>query len=164
MSYEAEFFRNLKQYAEGPARLRKTVDKLPAEVLDWRPVKPADAWTIREHVIHIVDSDVSGFFRWRMSLAEPGAKAPVQEEELWNSKIEHARESMGDFLNLHELLRKITVSYLEKTSWDIINVAHYQHPVNGRVALSKWVQIYAEHVDFHIEYIDRNYRLWKEIK
>ena len=52
MKYEAL----LKDFLNGPRELEKEVEGIEKDLADYRPFE--GAWTIREHVVHVTDSDI----------------------------------------------------------------------------------------------------------
>ena len=64
----AERERLIRQYAEGPARLRGALARVPEEARKWRPA-PGE-WSAHEIVCHCADSETNGAARIRYVVAE----------------------------------------------------------------------------------------------
>ena len=64
----AERERRIKQYTEGPARLRATLETVPEDALQWRPAP--DEFSVHEIVVHCADSETNAAARIRYLMAE----------------------------------------------------------------------------------------------
>jgi hypothetical protein len=132
---------------------------LPAALLTFRPT--ADAWTIHEHVVHFMESDVATFHRYRKAVAEPAGPVVGYDEEVWTAKLNYHATSLADSVTLIKLLRRVTAAHLRTLvdhDWTRIT---YTHSTQGPVNLETWLEIYIDHVKFHRGYIDRNRKAFK---
>ena len=130
------------------------VPTLPPAVLTFRP--SVDAWTIHEHVIHFVDSEVATFHRYRKAVAEPTGPVVGYDEEKWTPALNYHSTSLADSLALLKLLRRIASAHLRSIvtrDWTLLT---YTHSSNGPVNLEAWIVSYIDHVKFHRDYIERN--------
>ncbi len=144
----------------GPARVRAAIEPLAAGVLDFRPF--ADAWTIRENIVHLCDAEVHAYDRHRKAIAEPGARVEVWDEIRWHRSLDYAAVDVAAALALLESLRSSTAALLGRIAaadWSGFRVVHPQH---GPMSLEQLVGFFVEHDDFHLDLIGRNRRLWKE--
>jgi hypothetical protein len=156
MKYEAL----LTDFLNGPKELEKEVEGIERDLADYRPFE--GAWTIREHVVHVTDSDINNFIRWKSIIAQPRSNAYVIDEEAWVKNMKHATANMDKYLKVLKLLREISYDYLigvEEKEW---NSEYFVHSTSGMVTLEKCITIYANHIPFHIEHIRRNKKLWAE--
>jgi len=145
----------LDLYVQGPSVLEARVVGLPANVLEFRPHYP-DAWTIREHVIHLADSETNNFIRLKSIIAQPGSVGFVIDEKTWTSNIVHKREDVWKYLRLFRLVREIVG---ELVSDEIgANQSFFLRTYMGetcQITMREGLEVYARHVGFHLEYIDR---------
>lgn len=128
------------------------------ELLTFRP--SADAWTIHEHVVHFVESEIATFHRYRKAVAEPGGPVVGYDEELWTPALNYHGTSLADAIALLKLLRKIAANHLRSIvlrDWTLLT---YTHSVQGPVNLETWIGLYIDHVKFHRDLIERNKRLF----
>ena len=66
--------RYFEELQNGPLRIAEFIDHgISDDLLDFRP-DIEDAWTIRGHIVHLLDSDVHYYILIRMALTDPGAK------------------------------------------------------------------------------------------
>lgn len=126
---------------------------LPGKLLDFRP--RSDAWTIREHLVHLLDADLNGISRARKAIAEPGSPIYTYEEELWTARLGYSGVDLSlvvaTFANLREIMAQ-TLKGLVDQDW---TQYWYNHPVNGRVDLEAFVKGYIDHVEFHRAYVEK---------
>ena len=127
-------------------------------LLTFRP--SADAWTIHEHVVHFVDSDIATFHRYRKAVAEPGGPVVGYDEEKWTPALNYHAVSLADSLALLKLLRKIAAAHLRTIVTRDWTTLTFHHSSAGPVNLEAWIVSYIDHVRFHREYIERNKKLF----
>jgi hypothetical protein len=144
---------------EAGAHAFDDVLSLPAALLTFRP--SVDAWTIHEHVVHFVESDIAAFHRYRKAVAEPGGPVVGYDEDKWTAVLNYHATSVADSLALLKLLRKIAANHLRTIATHDWSRYTFQHSSKGTVALEAWVADYIDHVDFHRQYIERNKSLFK---
>lgn len=131
---------------------------LSPELLTYRPT--ADAWTIHEHVVHFVDSEIATFHRYRKAIAEPGGPVVGYDEDLWTPALNYHAVSLADALALLKLLRRIASAHLRTLVDRDWTAFSFTHSTKGSVHLEEWIVSYIDHVRFHREYIDRNKKLY----
>ena len=153
----------LQEYSEGFNLLSKKIEGLPDKLLLFRP-PIVDAWSIKEHVIHIVDCEINNFIRWRSILAQPKSTCFVIEENKWTENLNYQKEDISKYLQVFKILRMITNEYLADIDEKLWSKDYFMHEYQGQmknVTLKECINIYKNHVPWHIEYIDRNIKLWK---
>lgn len=146
-------------YAEGPSLLRQALEKISASAYDYRPAL-AGAWTISEHIRHVVDSEANFYLRAKLCIAEPGATIMVLDEEVWAGKVYPPGEDLGPYLTMFAQLREVLLPFLKSISPEAADEAWVAHPVRGRMTLKNLLMIYVRHVYFHLEYLERNHQAY----
>jgi hypothetical protein len=145
----------LRKFAGGPDELESRVAALGTGILNRRPAYE-DAWTIKEHVIHLADSEANNFIRMKSILAQPGSNGFVIDEDAWVRNLRRADEDLGKYLRLFRLLREIETE-LFRAEIDK-NQDYFMRTYKGetkRISVRQGLEIYAAHVDFHLPYIDK---------
>lgn len=150
----------LERFQSGPRELEAAVRGVTAEAADYRPFE--GAWTIREHVVHVTDSEVSNFIRWKSVIAQPRSMAFIIDEEGWVRNMRYDTASIEKYLALFSLLREISYDYLIHVDEKEWNDGYIVHPTVGTMTLERCITIYTNHIPSHIEYIERNKRAWSE--
>ncbi len=154
----------LNEYLNGYNLLENKINKLTSEILIYKPdIK--DAWSIKEHIIHIADSEINNFIRWKSILAQPFSKCFVIEESAWTKKLDYEREDLKKYLLIFKLLRELTYEYLKNVDdeeWEKDYFIHeYKNQIN-KITLKRSMKIYTTHIYDHLKYIDRNINEYKK--
>jgi len=154
MKYEAL----LTDFLNGPKELEREVEGIGNDLADFRPFE--GAWTIREHVVHVTDSEINNFIRWKSIFGQPRSNAYVIDEEAWVKNMRYTAASMDKYLKVLRLLREITYDYLIEVDEKEWNDAYFVHTTMGMVTLEKAITVYTNHIPFHLDHIRRNKKLW----
>jgi hypothetical protein len=155
----------LEAFRSGPARLRKAVEGPPgmpvaAKALDYRPF--ADAWTVRENIVHLCDAESYIYGRFRKAIAEPGARVDVWDEERWHAVLRYEAVDHLAGLALFQAARLATASLLDQILGEDWSAYHIEHPQRGRMTLEQLMTVFADHDSFHLDLIERDKRLFRE--
>lgn len=153
----SEKSRLIDEFEAGASAFDDVLSLSPA-LLAFRPT--LDAWTIHEHVVHFVESDIATFHRYRKAIAEPGGPVVGYDEDRWTASLNYDGTSLTDALALLKLLRKIAAHHLRTLVAQDWTLLTFTHSSKGKVNLETWIQDYIDHVRFHREYIERNKRLF----
>lgn len=136
------------------------IEGLPDEALKFKP--PVEgAWTINDFLVHFLDADTSLNFRARLSIAEPGANAPVWDEEAWYSKLRYDAQDGRACLALAKGIRLFLAATLRALVDDDWSSWHFIHSREGRMDFIDLLGHYRDHVAFHAALIKRNRDAWK---
>jgi hypothetical protein len=154
----------LTKYGNDWSRLKEMIDALSLDILDFVP-DLKDAWSIREHLAHLMDTEIRAFIRYRNAVADPGAALSLGGGNVDESNIllNYSSQDVGDSLEIIRLLRNITLKHVSLMTDDEMMRYGIQHPDFGRINLRMILSIYTQHVDKHIEYINRNLSYFKEL-
>ena len=150
--------RKIESYGKAYETLIAGLDKFPREMWDFRDEH--GCWSIREHVVHITDSEVNSYIRCRRFIAEPGQPLMAYDENLWATALGYADRSAGDALELFRLLRQQSYSLIKslpEAAWG--NTCF--HPENGDMTLDDWLDVYEAHIPEHLGYMQENYDAWR---
>lgn len=131
--------------------------EFPKEMWDFRDEH--GCWSIREHLVHIADSEANSYVRCRRFIAEPGEPLMAYDENGWASALGYAVRSVEDALELFRILRQQTydlIKTLPESAW--ANTCY--HPENGDMTLDDWLDVYAVHIPEHLQYMQENYNAW----
>lgn len=146
--------RLLTAYAEGPTRVRSSIEGLTEHELRARS-RGADRWSIHEIILHCADSEVQGTLRIRKVWSEPGSLLSYYDQDIWVREIDYMREgseARDRALQLLALLREHTLPLLERaTTEDWAKTGN--HPEYGLITLRNLLELYADHTERHVEQI-----------
>ena len=148
----------IDSFAVAPEQLATAVKGLPKECWQYKPTP--QAWSIHQIVIHIPDSEASGFVKFRKILSEPGCTLSLYDQDAFANSLDYHAQSMDDALELFRLMRRVTTAILrslEEKFWQNKVI----HPETGDYMLDDWLRLYEEHIPNHIKQMKRNYEAWE---
>lgn len=151
------------KYISGIALLDSAINIFSANDFDYRPDRE-DAWTLKEHIIHLVDSEVNGFIRCKSIIAQPNTECYVMNEELWTKNLTRKNEDVQKYIKLFGLIRNIVYELVKdepEENWSKNYFIRRYKDETNQITLEKGIELYCNHLLFHLEYIDR---IKKEIK
>ena len=131
--------------------------KFPAAMWDFRDAH--GCWSIREHIVHIADSEANSYIRCRRLIAEPGQPLMAYDENGWASALGYSDRSVSDALELFRLLRRQTYELIQTLPESVWANTGY-HPENGDMTLDDWLLVYAAHIPEHLGFMQENYDAW----
>ena len=120
-------------------------------------------WSIREHLVHIADSEANSYIRCRRFIAEPGQPLMAYDENGWAASLGYPRQNTQQCLELFRLLRQQTytlIKALPESAW--ANVCY--HPENGDMTLDDWLTVYESHIPEHLGFMQENYDAWRKTR
>ena len=150
--------RLIRQYAEGPARLRGALSTVPPEAMQWRP-KPGE-WSVHEVVCHCADSETNSYARVRYLVAEKEPTIIGYDQENWARVFDYHTLPMEPALAVVDSVRASTaalVRTLPEEAWHRAG----RHTESGRYTVEDWLRIYADHLEGHAKQIEDNVAAWR---
>ena len=141
----------IHQYRDGYRAVAVALANLTDAELDKRPAD--DAWTAREVVHHLADSETTSYLRLRKLLAED---EPVIEayDEAHYARVLHYDRPIEASLQVVRAVRQSSADLLdalEPHEWERAGV----HSGSGRYNVETWLRIYAVHAHDHADQIRR---------
>jgi len=133
------------------------------ELLDFRPAIE-DAWTIREHLVHLMDAEIILHLRIKRAIAEPGIAVPdlapfIRGE--WVKPLRYFEQSVIDTVEAFKRIRTLTHSLLlsrAEEDWD----GYYIERTNGeKPTIEDMLKLLIHHDGYHIDFIERNEDYWE---
>jgi len=153
----------LTKYGSDFSKLKEMIEALPQGATDFVPdIK--DAWSIREHIAHLMDIEIRNFIRYRNAIASPGINLILSggDVKVSNTLFKYSSQDVNDALEIMRLLRSIVLKHISTMSDDEMMTYGIQHPDLGKINLRMILSMTTQHVDKHIEYLNRNTNLFKE--
>ena len=111
------------------------------------------AWSPREIVHHLADSELVGAMRLRLLLAEDGPAVEPYDQDRFAERL-HYNRSYTASLEMFRALRAGNAELLElltPAEWSRTGT----HPEVGEYSVERWLEIYADHARRHAEQILR---------
>jgi hypothetical protein len=141
----------LARYGEGIATIHAALEGVTDAELDRRPAP--DAWTAREIVHHLADSETNSFIRLRRLVAEDDPVIIGYDEQLWAARLHYERPIESPLA---------TLAAVRAASLDLalsLTEAEWQrsgtHTESGPYSIERWLEIYCQHPQDHAEQIRR---------
>lgn len=153
----------LEKFSTDYDTLKELLDTLDEKMINYVP-DIEGAWSIKEHIAHIIDSEVNGYVRYKKSILSPGAKIDFGQSDVDQSNIllDYAAQDLDDLLAFFRLLRKLTYDHVKHIPEDKFEHYYIEHPDFGRCSLKFILSIYTEHFDKHLDFIRRNIGLYDQ--
>lgn len=149
----------IQRYADGPARLKAALARVPTDALQWRPAP--DAWSAHEIVVHCADSEANAMLRIRYLAFEKAALIVGYDQAEWARAGEYHAHPLEVALQTVEAVRANTVPLLRRlpeSAWSKSG-RHTEH--DRPYTAETWLSIYATHLDDHAAQIDANLAAWQ---
>ena len=148
----------IERYAQGAARLREALARVPEEALQWKPAP--DKWSVHEIVCHCADSEVNASQRIRYVLAEKDPVIVGYDQDEWTRAFDYHALPLQPALQALEGTRAHTaelIRRLPEQSW----AREGRHTESGRYTAEDWLRTYSEHLEKHAGQIDRTLAAWR---
>jgi|SRR5271170_633162 len=146
----------IDEYIRGSTAIQAAIKGLTAADLSAFPV--ANTWSIRQIVLHLMDSDLIASDRMKRIIAEENPTLVGYDESafaknlFYNELDPHAaaeiftknRQLTG------EILKRLPDSAFERTG---------MHNQRGRISLGEMLEMYVQHLDHHLKFIKHKRQL-----
>lgn len=150
----------IESYGNAYNLLVDEIKKFPEDMWKFKPAP--GKWSIHEIIIHLADSETSGYIRCRRFIAEPGSKVLAYDQDKWCNKLNYHQQSTEDALELFKFLREMSYNLIRSLP-DPVWANVIEHSENGLMTMEDWLAIYEAHVPVHLKQMQRNYATWKEV-
>jgi hypothetical protein len=150
----------IDQFCDGSKDFDDTLG-LDKDILLFRPSD--DAWSIIEKVVHCADFDVASFHRYRWGIVSPGTTV-LSFDGTWTSILDYQTSELASAINIIKSVRYFMATHLKHIVEDDWSGYRYAFNDGTSFNLEQALQHFINHVGFHRELIDRNIRLFKEVK
>jgi uncharacterized damage-inducible protein DinB len=142
----------IDRFQAGPSIVRRAIDGLTPAQLDALPIP--GTWSIRQIVVHLLDSDLAATHRIRRIVAEDTPLLIAYDETAFAKRLRYEHTDLAVALRLladnrdwcAQLLRR-----LEPAEWARTGI----HNQRGKVSVEEFVNIYIHHIDHHVGFITK---------
>ena len=149
----------MERFRRGGELLAMSTTGAAGSELDFRP-GPAK-WSVRQIVCHLADSEAVGVMRIRQIAAEDNPTLQGFNGDLWADRLDYQRRKISQALETfrklrgenHELLKALPEDAFARTG---------NHTEAGPLTLMDLVKGNAEHVEEHVQQIQRTRAAYKE--
>lgn len=141
---------HLDRYERGPSILRAGVAGLSDVDLDAFPIP--GTWSIRQIVVHMLDSDMAATHRMRRIAAECVPLLISYDETAFVATLGNHKPDVEFVLRMFDDLRRFTAAFLRSLPPEAFARTGV-HNQRGLITLADMVKIFADHVDHHMTFI-----------
>jgi hypothetical protein len=139
----------MAQYADGYRAVAEALLKITPEELDARP--SPQAWSARQIVHHLADSEMTAAVRFRLLLAEdrPAIKGYDQDEFARRLHYDRPYEASLETFRAVRANTSQLMAQLTEAEW----LREGTHSEMGRFGLDTWLRVYGPHAHRHASQI-----------
>ena len=149
----------LERFRRGPELLAVATTGAAGSELDFKPGE--GKWSVRQIVCHLADSEAVGVMRIRQIAAEDNPTLQGFNGELWADRLDYQRRKISQALETFRKLRTENHELLKALPDDAFSRAG-NHTESGPLTLMDLVKGNAEHVEGHVQQIQRTRAAYKE--
>ncbi|MCC7418208.1 MAG: DinB family protein [Acidobacteria bacterium] len=143
--------REIARYKDGYRVVAEALAGATGAELDARPAP--DAWSAREIVHHLADSEMTSAIRLRRLVAEEQPAIAAYDQDLFARRLYYDRP-IASSLEAFRFARATTAEILDRLTeeeW----AREGTHSEVGRFGVETWLEIYAKHAHGHASQIRR---------
>jgi hypothetical protein len=143
----------IETFAAGAELPGKAIQGLTAKELDWKPTdKSLGAWTIRQLVVHLMESHMIAADRMRRIIAEDNPMLIGYDQ---NKFLQHLHPEKLDIAMVCEAFRlnQALMAEVLRHTPDAAFARAGMHNERGRLTLEQMLTGYIDHLDDHLEYL-----------
>src|SRR5208282_2207696 len=144
----------LDSFGRAPAVLSAALRPFPKKMWLYKP--EAERWSIHEIILHLADSEASGYVRCRRLIAEPGNFGDEIDASRWAGSLGYFYQSTREALEIIRRLRKMTYQLLARLP-EAVWSRRVESPLDGNWSLEDWVERQERHIPYHIEQMKQNF-------
>jgi hypothetical protein len=143
----------IDRYEAGPREVLDALAGATAAELDRRPAP--GAWTAREIVHHLADSETNSYVRLRRMLVEDGATVQAYDPDTWalEPRLGYDRP-IEVSLAVVEAVRASSTALLRRLAPEDFGRTG-QHAEHEQYSVEVWLEVYAAHAHDHADQIRR---------
>jgi DinB superfamily len=149
----------LESFGHAPALLATVLRELPKQMWLYKP--SAERWSVHEIILHLADSEAISYMVCRHFIAEPGSPLLNFDGARWAETLGYFHQSTREALELVRHLRRMTYQLLltlPEPVWE----RTVEHPTQGALTLSRWIEIQERHIPHHLDQMKQNHENWRE--
>jgi len=146
-------------FAAGADVPRRAIDGLTAKQLDAHPIP--NTWSIRQIVLHLMDTDLIASFRMKRIIAEEQPQLELYDEVAFSMRLGYERMQAATACEVFHLNRILTAEILGGLSEETFRRVAL-HPEIGEKSLGRFVRLYIRHLEQHMQFLRDKRELVKQ--
>lgn len=140
----------INDYEAGASRPYRWIAGLSAREIDAHPVP--NTWSIREVVVHILDSDLAATHRLRRIAAEETPLLIAYDETAFVKNLHYDTANLTLVTELFAMNRKFTAEFLRTLPPEAFARVGI-HNQRGKVTLGEMIGMYVNHLSHHEKFV-----------
>lgn len=140
----------INEYESGATRPARWLLGLSPGEVDAHPVP--NTWSIREVVVHVLDSDLAATHRMRRIAAEETPLLIAYDETAFAKNLRYESANLAVVTDLFALNRTFTAEWLRTLPSEAFARVGV-HNQRGKVTLGDMVQMYVNHLSHHEKFV-----------
>ncbi|QVL32273.1 DinB family protein [Telmatocola sphagniphila] len=146
----------IDEYATGAEKPLRAIEALSPAELDAYPIP--GTWSIREIIIHLMDSDLVGTERMKRVIAMPKPLLLGYDETAFAKNLFYTTTDAVKCARVFQLNRELFVDVLRKLSPETFDRTGV-HSENGLESLKEFVEKYNQHLEGHLVHLYKKRKL-----
>lgn len=151
----------LERFRRGAELVAASLTGAAGAEVDFKP--SPEAWSVRQIVAHLADSEIVGVMRFRMTIAQDNPTIEWYDEKAWAEKLDYQKRKYSASLETFRRTRAENFELLKDLP-DEAWARPCQHSKYGPKTLGELLKIYAEHAENHALQIRRTRDAYKATK
>jgi hypothetical protein len=157
----SERLQKIENYGVYHKNFRDFLKEFPREMWNYKP--DADHWSVHEIILHLLDTEMNAYVRYRICVAEPGKTITPFDQDKWSRELKYQERNVEEAI--HGLQWVIQMNYeLLKSLPEEAFSRSVIHPERGVQSLDQAVTVYFNHIPHHIEQMRKRLKEWKKLK
>lgn len=150
---EKELESKIKIIADFPVKLKKEVDKLKKEMLEYR--HRLGGWTIRQLIHHCADSHINAYVRTKLAYTEKNPTVKPYDESAWANTADAGEAPVEWSVMLLEGLHNRWAMLLAELNEDDLKRTYYHPAYKTSVTITHLIFLYAWHCEHHLAHVQQ---------
>ncbi len=146
----------IEQYAAGADRPAQAIVGLTPDELDRYP--EPQTWSIREIILHLMDSDLISTYRMKRVIAEDNPPLLRYDEAAFARQLCYNQLNVTAATEVFRLNRRMMADILRRLP-DAVFERSGLHNERGPWTLAAMIQTYVEHLEHHLRHVKRKREL-----
>ena len=140
-----------QRYEEATAQFLEVVSQLSDSQLDFTK---NGAWTARQVIHHVADSEAQSYARLRRLIAEPGTQIQGYDEAAWgeNETLGYTELPIAQSLAVFKAVRASSLEIIKRLKPSQLDNSG-THSESGEYTINTWLETYINHPLEHAEQI-----------
>lgn len=144
---------DLLKYKNNYNEIFEVLEKLTRDRINYKPAE--NKWSVHEIITHLADTEVQSHVRFRTILANKNPYMVYHDEMDWSVILDYSKINFEESLEVIRLMRRVNYNLLSRLKPEDFNKKGV-HSTRGELSLEELVNSYIDHVNTHLNQINKN--------